>query len=179
MNRRNIFVAFILVLAVLLLAGGCGSAGNNNGIDREHFQAVENYVYEIVPAVEGAKYDIDQWFRDIADPQMQEWLECDAEIIAGINDSYLDEDFPDFALIEGWTEVPVTRGDEEWSIEGRELASLIEKIISATEELTVNLQAVSRVKEGVTEKERIEIGEAIEEAYQTALQLRTMFGFES
>ena len=178
MQRLKMFVVFIVTITALLFAGGCNPSGKSNGVEREQFQAVEKYVYEIVPAVEDAKYDIDQWSQDTTDLQTREWLECDAETITGINDSHLGAGFPDYASMKEWSAVTVTRGDEEWAIEGRELASLVEKIISSTGELTIHLQALSRNGEKVTEKEKRQIGEAIEESYQAALQLRYMFGFE-
>ena len=177
MYKQKCCVLFFLIGLMLLIAAGCNPSGKNNGIDQKQFQIVEKYVYEIVPAVEGAKYDIDQWFGDIADSQILEWLECDAELIDGINNSHLNADFPDFALMEKWSDVPVVRGDEKWSIEGHELAALVKTIISSTRGLTVHLETASREGENVTPKERREVGEAMEEAYQTAIKLRSMFGF--
>lgn len=162
---------------LLLITAGCNPTAKNSGIDRRLFKIVEKYVYEIVPAVEDAKYDVDQWSLDKADSQTREWLECDAEVIAEINGRHLNDDFPDSATMEKWSAIPVARGDEEWSIEGRKLASLVERIISSTRGLTVHLETASREGENVTPKERREVGEAMEEAYQTAIKLRSMFGF--
>lgn len=168
-----------MIMAVFFLAAGCNPARKDSDIDRGHFQAVEKYVYEIVPAVEGAKYDIDQWSQDATDPQTREWLECDVEIIDGINERHLNADFPYFAAMERWSAVPVVRGDEEWTIEGDELVSLVKTIISSTGELTVRLKDVlSRNGEEATERDKRQVGEAIDEAYQAALELRSMFGFD-
>lgn len=179
MYRQKSFVLFFVMSIILLfLSAGCNPAGKNNVIDQEQFQAVEKYVYEIVQAVEGAKYDVDQWSQDNADLQILEWLECDSELIDGINNSHLIADFPDFTTIEKWSAVPVARGDEEWTIEGYELAALVKTIISASGELTVHLgDVLSRNGEEATEKEKRQVGVAIDEAYQAAQELRSMFGF--
>lgn len=179
MYKQKCCVLFFLTGLTLLIAAGCNHSGKNNGIDQKQFQIVEKYVYEIVPAVEGAKYDIDQWFGDIADSQILEWLECDAELIDGINNSHLNADFPDFTLMEKWSDVPVVRGDEKWNIEGHELAALVKTIISSTGELTMHLKDVLfRTGEEATEKEKRQVGVAIDEAYQAARELRSMFGFD-
>lgn len=178
MHYQKRFVLFCLIWVLIFPTAGCRPVGENNSIDRDAFQALEKYIYQIVPAVEGAKYDIDQWVQDISDPQMLGWLECDAEVIAEINDRHLIDDFPDFTTIESWNAVPVTRGDREWTIDGRELASLVEKITSSTMTLASQLQDISRAGERVTEKESHDLGAVVEEAYQTALELRYLFGFE-
>lgn len=178
MHYQKRFVLFCLIWVLIFPTAGCRPVGENNSIDRDAFQALEKYIYQIVPAVEGAKYDIDQWVQDISDPQMLGWLECDAEVIAEINAHHLIDDFPDFTTIESWNAVPVTRGDREWTIDGRDLASLVEKITSSTMTLALQLQDISRAGEKVSDEERRNLSEVIEEAYQTAIRLRSLFGFE-
>ena len=109
MHYQKRFVLFCLIWVLIFLTAGCRPVGENNSIDRDAFQALEKYIYQIVPAVEGAKYDIDQWVQDISDSQMLGWLECDAEVIAEINDRHLNDNFPDSATIESWNAVPVIR----------------------------------------------------------------------
>lgn len=175
--QKRFLLLFLIAGLVVFLALGCKPVGEN-GIDREAFQALEEYIYQIVPAVEDAKYDIDQWVGEVSDPQMLGWLECDAELIAEINERHLEGKFPDTSTIETWEAVSVTRGDCEWTIKGEELAPLVGKIRSAAEELAVQLQNISGAGEKTTEKMKSDLGKTVEEAYQAALQLRSMFGFE-
>lgn len=177
MHYRKRFTLHCLTCALIFFAAGCGPVKGNNSIDREAFEALEKYIYQVVPAVESAKYDIDQWVKDTSDPQILGWLGCDAEVITEINDHHLNDNFPDSATIESWNAVPVIRGDREWTIEGREMALLVEKITSSTMKLALQLQSISQAGEKATEKEKRDLGEVIEKAYQTADQLRSLLGF--
>lgn len=124
-------LALLILLAVTVFAMGCSE---EPVFDVDKFNYINEYVNEIVPAIEETRFDFDIWSTDMSNPEKREWLEMDTDKLRFIHQQYLTDDFPPFEEIMLWV-VPVSDGDKKWTIQGDELVPALEQMERSSNEL--------------------------------------------
>src|SRR5690554_3662423 len=91
--------------------------------DKAGFEYVKSYSEEIIPAVENATRELNNWLDDDSYDDINKLIEC-AEAITDINHRYWTEQFPDDRDIEKWS-IEREYNSLTWTIEGNELADAL------------------------------------------------------
>jgi len=121
----------LLLFAVSSFAVGCSE---EPVFDLDKFNNINAYVNEIIPAIEEIRFDFDIWGSDMTNTEKREWLEMDTEKLRYINQQYLTDDFPSSEEITLWV-VPVSDGTKKWTIQGDNLAPVLEQMERSSIEL--------------------------------------------
>lgn len=171
MINRGIF--FLLIFGVLALAvEGCGEKAV---YDLEQFYYINAYVNEIIPAVEETEFDFNLWGADLSSKEKRDWLKMDADKIRNINQRYHTDKFPPYEEIGTWV-VPVSDGEEEWTIQGEKMASALIQMEQSSEELAqITEQIVQAEDEAILAAKRDQMEQVLSKALEAAKKLGTLF----
>lgn len=166
-------VLFLLILSVLVLVlGGCGEKAV---YDLEQLRYINAYVNEIIPAVEETGFDFDLWSADLSSEEKRDWLKMDADKIRDIKRRYLTDKFPPYEEIEIWL-VPVSDGEEEWTIEGENMASALAQMEQSSEELVLITEQIVQADDvAILTAKRDQMEQVLSEALEAAEKLGTIF----
>jgi len=116
-----------------MLAIGCGPSYSEEG-----FEYVENYASEIIPAIDTAVFRIILWEEDTTNEALLGELKESSDEINEINDRYWTDEFPEYEEVEGWM-LKRIRGDEEWTVDGKELAPALWNVEDDSDWLAIDL----------------------------------------
>ncbi len=167
--------AVFLLLSLIVLVTGCSE--EKTVIDVDKFNTINAYVNEILPAIEETSLDFGLWSEDLQNAEKIEWLKFDADRIEDINSRYLTGGFPFSEEVETW-KVPVSNGDEKWTIKGDLLAPALEQMVLASEDVArlINqaFQANGENELFLTGKNE-ELGRALMSAQEAAETLAELF----
>ncbi|MCM3488777.1 hypothetical protein M3689_05580 [Alkalihalophilus marmarensis] len=115
----------LLVLGVVLLLAACGSS-----FDEEGFASIQEYANDIIPVMSLAVDDpSEEYANQINEINAQYW---EGSTFNGIPDTE----------IEDWL-INMSRGDNEWTIEGEELADMLYDIQESSSWLAEEIEAES------------------------------------
>ena len=164
MKRLSIIV--VLSLLISMLAIGCGPSYNEEG-----FEYVENYASEIITAVETGVFLITLWEEDINNEELLGELKESSEEINEINDRYWTDEFPEYEEVEGWM-LKRIRGDEEWTVDGKELARALWNVEDDSDWLAIDLLEIYEAGGEISEVRFRVVGHNVELAIESTEELR-------
>lgn len=130
--KRSLIIVVVSLL-ISMLAIGCGPSYSEEG-----FEYVENYASEIIPAIDTAVFRIILWEEDTTNEALLGELKESSDEINEINDRYWTDEFPEYEEVEGWM-LKRIRGDEEWTVDGKELAPALWNVEDDSDWLAIDL----------------------------------------
>jgi len=130
--KRSLIIVVVSLL-ISMLAIGCGPSYSEEG-----FEYVENYASEIIPAIDTAVFRIILWEEDTTNEALLGELKESSDGINEINDRYWTDEFPEYEEVEGWM-LKRIRGDEEWTVDGKELAPALWNVEDDSDWLAIDL----------------------------------------
>ena len=130
--KRSLIIVVVSLL-ISMLAIGCGPSYSEEG-----FEYVENYASEIIPAIDTAVFRIILWEEDTTNEALLGDLKESSDEINEINDRYWTDEFPEYEEVEGWM-LKRIRGDEEWTVDGKELAPALWNVEDDSDWLAIDL----------------------------------------
>ena len=164
-------IVFLLLVSISVLAGGCGPKAV---YDLEQLNDINAYVKQIVPVIEETAFDFNLWSVDLCNAEKKDWLKMDVDRIEAINRLYTDN-FPPYEEIETWI-VPVSNGNEEWTIQGEKLAPALEQMETYSKELvSLTNEIVQTDEETFLAGKKEQMSAALEKALEAAGQLGELF----
>ena len=162
---------YLVLAAVLLITAGCSPPEK---FDRDAFLMVSAYADEILPAVGETLFDLNCWARGPEDEERIEWLLEHAEKLQAIGRRHAFDEFPAPSEMESW-KVNVKRGDDEWQVEGQELAPAVEQMKAAAEKLVALLHEIAAAGGDLTEAEQARVEAVKAEARRASDELHRLF----
>jgi translation elongation factor EF-1beta len=163
---KKLIFLIILMCLVFGLFVGCGPS-----YDKEGFAYIRQYADDIIPVIDVALYNFISWTENVNNEKLLQNIKDSADEIAKINSQYWTDEFPDDRDIEKW-KINMSRGNEEWVVEGEELADAIWDVEFNSEWLSEALKEVYEAG-GDLAKIRTEwVGQGISAAKSSMEQLR-------
>ena len=129
----------VALVTLILFLAGCSPPADQEGA--AEFLLVSNYVDEILPAIGDVMLDLTGWFRDPLDGERLDWLAQGKKELAGIQKKHLGKKFPSCETMESWT-LPVSRGEEKWTMEGEVFAPAVQELTAAVDSLIAALDVI-------------------------------------
>jgi len=149
-----------------MLAIGCGPSYSEEG-----FEYVENYASEIIPAIEIAVYCITLWEEDTTNEALLGDLKKSSDEINEINDRYWNDEFPEYEEVEGWMLKRIS-GDEEWVVDGKELAPALWNVEDDSAWLAIDLLEIYEADGEISEVRFAVVVNNVELAIESTEELR-------
>jgi hypothetical protein len=170
MIKKYICILFVLIFSFLTV-----SCSEEVVFEQEKFNHINAYVNEIVPVIEETDFDFNLWNSDLSCPERRGWLKLDADRIKDINQRYLTNDFPAYEEIENWV-VPVSDGENRWTIKGTKLAPALRQLQASSKELVLLIDEIIQSEDGrlLTQKRELMIP-VLNQALEAAEELTALF----
>lgn len=167
------FIVFLLLLSFSALGVGCSQ---ETVVDMEKFNYINAYVNEILPAIEETRFDFNLWVVDMGSVEKREWLEMDAKRIRDIEEHYCTEDFPSYEEIVTWIVPVLDDNNNNWIIQGDQLAPALEQVEAASKELALLIEQIMLADDELfLSGKSEEMGAVLNRAEEAAEKLRTLF----
>ena len=145
--KRYLIPGMLILVAGMIYAAGCQP--EEKEFDEMAFVTVNDYVEEITAAMLDLLPDLQGWIREPYsdnlplryDQERREWLQDHRENIEMIRQRYSGIDFPDAEEIASW-QVIVERGEQEWLLEGADLAEALGKLDNLRDQISAVLEMI-------------------------------------
>ena len=163
---KQLLIILVLSLLISMSAIGCGPSYSEEG-----FEYVDNYASEIIPAIETAVFRITLWEEDTTNEVLLSDLKKSSDEINEINDRYWTDEFPEYEEVEGWM-LKRIRGDEEWSVDGKELAPALWNVEDDSAWLAIDLLEIYEAGGEISEVRFAVVVHNVEFALESMEELR-------
>ena len=163
---KRLLIMVVLSLLISVLAIGCGPSYSEEG-----FEYVENYASEIIPEIETAVFLMALWEEDKTNEALLGDLKESSDGINEINERYWTDEFPEYEEVEGWM-VERIRGDEEWVVDGKELAPALWNVEDDSDWLAIDLVEIYEAGGEISEVRFAVVENNVELAIQSMEELR-------
>ncbi len=145
--KRYLMLGIVILIAGLLWTAGCQPGEKE--FDEAAFITVNDYVEEMTVAMLDLLPDLQGWIREPYSDNLPlrygqerlEWLQDHREDIDMIRQRYSGIDYPTTEEIASW-QVVMVRGEQEWLLEGAELAEVLGKLDDLGEGLSGALEMI-------------------------------------
>ena len=145
--KRYLTLGIVILIANLLWTTGCQPGEKE--FDEAAFITVNDYAEEMTVAMLDLLPDLQGWIREPYsdnlplryDQERLEWLQDHREYIAIIRQRYSGIGYPTTEEIASW-QVVMVRGEQEWLLEGADLAEALEKLDHLGEGLSEALEMI-------------------------------------
>jgi len=163
---KRLLIIVVLGLLISMLTIGCGPS-----YDEEGFEYVENYASEIIPTIEIAVYWLTLWEEDTTNEALLGELKESSDEINEINDRYWTDEFPEYEEVEGWM-LKRSRDDEEWVVDGKELAPAVWNVEDDSAWLAIDLLEIYEAGGEISEVRFAVVVNNVELAIESTGELR-------